>query len=67
MWFMWRMKMFKLFWDNFVIAFFSSVIAALVVLIVTGEHWGNGGFWFNTILFTIVFFIVDLVKNKKET
>ena len=57
--------MFKLIWDNFVISFFCSIFGALVILIITGEHWGNGGFWFNTILFTIIFTIVDWFKKPK--
>lgn len=62
---MWRMRMFKLIYDNLIIAFFSSIAAALVILIVTGEHWGNGGFWFNTVLFTIIFTVYDLIAKRK--
>jgi len=58
--------MLKTLYDNFIIAFFSSIFAALTILIVTGVNWGYNGFWFNTILFTIIFTIVDLIKRKME-
>jgi hypothetical protein len=62
---MWRSEMFKMIWDNFVISFFCSIFAALAVLIISGDHMGNGSFWFNTFLFTIIWTIVDLIKNRK--
>lgn len=58
--------MLKILYDNFIIAFFSSIFAALTILIVTGVNWGYNGFWFNTILFTIIFTTVDLIKRKME-
>jgi hypothetical protein len=55
----------KTIYNNFIIGFFSSIFAALTILIVTGVNWGYNGFWFNTILFTIIFTIVDLIKKPK--
>lgn len=57
--------MFKLIWDNFIISFFCSIFAAIAILIVSGEHWGNGGFWFNIVLFTIIFTVCDLIAKRK--
>ena len=64
MWFMWRSEMFKLIWQNFIVSFFVSIFAAVVVLIVRGDHMGDGSFWFNTILFTVVFTVWDLIKKR---
>jgi len=57
------MKIFNLIWYNLNISFFSSIFAALAILIVSGHPWGQDAFWFNTILFTIIFTIFDLIKN----
>jgi hypothetical protein len=51
-------------WDNLVISFFCSIFGGLAVLIVSGEHMGISYFWFNTILFTIIFTVVDLFKKR---
>jgi hypothetical protein len=56
--------MFKMIWDNLVISFFCSIFGGLAVLIVSGEHMGNSYFWFNTILLTIIFTVVDLFKKR---
>ena len=56
--------MFKMIWDNLVISFFCSIFGGLAVLIVSGEHMGISYFWFNTILFTIIFTVVDLFKKR---
>jgi hypothetical protein len=56
--------MFKMIWDNLVISFFCSIFGGLAVLIVSGEHMGINYFWFNTILFTIIFTVVDLFKKR---
>jgi hypothetical protein len=61
---MWRSEMFKLIWQNFIVSFFVSIFAAVVVLIVRGDHMGDGSFWFNTILFTVVFTVWDLIKKR---
>ena len=57
--------MFRFIWDNFVISFFCAIFGGLVLLIVSGDHMGAGWFWFNTILFTIIFTIMDLIKKRK--
>jgi uncharacterized membrane protein len=56
--------MFKIIWDNFIGSFFVSIFAAVVVLIVSGAHMGYSSFWFNTILFTVVFTVWDLIKKR---
>ena len=58
--------MFKLLWDNFIYGIFAALFGGIVSLIVTGEYIGEAVFWFNTIVLTIVFFIIDLFKGKHK-
>jgi hypothetical protein len=59
-------KLFETITASFVLALFSSIFSAIVILIISGEPWGYTGFWINTILFTVVFIVVNLIKDRKS-
>lgn len=58
--------MLKIIFDNFVMAVFGAFFAAILTLVVSGEHVGNALFTFNTIILWVVFLIVDFVKGKHK-
>lgn len=58
--------MFKVLWENLVVGIMAAFFGAILSLVVTGEHIGNGTFWINAIFIWVILVIFDLVKGKHK-
>lgn len=58
--------MIKLIWENFILSIFGAFFGALVTVVVSGNHIGNTGYFFNVFLLTAIFTIIDLRKQRKK-